>query len=366
MGPSIATEVLLNSRFVDEFELIHIDTADRRPVNKLGALDLTNFLLAFKHYLLLLQSLVFRRVDAVYVPISQTAIGFLRDAVFILMACCFRKKVILHLRGGYFRQFYDSSGAVVRWVVRKNLAHADRMIVLGTSLRPLFAGLVPEEKISVVPNGRDLPLDMKAKRERGDKGVYVLFLSNLIASKGFKDVLHAAVEVVRKVPNTRFIFAGAWEKDSDKVECVEFIEATDLMDHVELRGPVVGTAKVTLLQDASIFAFPTYYPMEGHPWALVEAMAAGLPIISTDHGCIAESVIDGVNGFIVPKRDPAALATKILFLIEHPDRREKMGAASRKLYEENFTTEHFITRMIDAVNASLDEVPAGKELPSRP
>jgi len=83
-------------------------------------------------------------------------------------------------------------------------------------------------------------------------------------------------------------------------------------------------------------------------------MASGLPIITTDQGCIKESVIDGENGFIIPKRDPDSIAEKIIYLIQRPEVREKMGQKSRQLYEANLTEEHFVQRMIDALNLTLD------------
>ena len=94
--------------------------------------------------------------------------------------------------------------------------------------------------------------------------------------------------------------------------------------------------------------------MEGHPWVIVEAMASGLPIITTDQGCIKESVIDGENGYIVPKRKVEVLAERTIHLIKNPELREKMGSRSRELYEANFTKEHFVQRMMDAINLALD------------
>ena len=105
--------------------------------------------------------------------------------------------------------------------------------------------------------------------------------------------------------------------------------------------------------EADVFVFPTYYPFEGHPWVIVEAMAAALPIITTNQGCIKETVIDGKNGFIIPKKDPDAIAEKIICFITHPELRETMGNMSRKLYEENFTEKHFVQRMIDATYCIL-------------
>jgi len=354
MGPSIATEILLHSRFVEEFKVIHIDTADRRSLQNMGRYDLTNFLLAFKHYLLLLRCLVLvRGVDLVYIPISQTAIGYLRDAVFIVMAWLFRKKVVLHLRGGYFRQFYEASHWMMRGIVRRTLLWADCVIVLGQSLRHIFDGLVPEEKIAVVPNGRDLPSTVFQEPRDNDEGMCVLFLSNLVETKGFKDVLYAAKDVVQRRRDVKFVFAGAWMNGTDKEECKVLCEREGLENNVDFRGIVAGEDKIRLLREADVFVFPTYFRNEGHPWAIVEAMAAGLPIISTDHGCIRESVQHGDNGFIIPKKCPEAVAETILYLVDHPEVRQSLGRRSRELYEANFTQERFVKQMIDAMHMAL-------------
>ena len=354
MGPSIATQIILNSRFVDEFNVIHIDTADRRPLNNLGKFDLTNIYLALKHYLLLFHRLLFSKADLVYIPICQATTGFLRDVPFIFMSKLFGKKVVLHLRGGHFREFYNSSNKVMKYVIEKTLKKSNRMIVLGSSLKILFDGLIPEEKLSVVPNGLNIALDKVRYKNPGKDHLMILFLSNLIETKGFKDVLYSVKKVTQYSHNIKYVLAGSWRKDEDRLECENYIRREKISGYVEFRGTVTGRNKTRLLQDADIFVFPTYYPMEGHPWVIVEAMAAGLPVITTDQGCIKESVIDNENGFITLKRDPDSIAEKIIYLIQRPEVRKKMGQKSRQLYESNLTEEHFVQRMIDALNLTLD------------
>ena len=219
MGPTIATQTILSSRFVDEFYVIHIDTADRRPLSKLAKLDVTNVYLAMKHYCILLQKLMFHKVDIVYIPISQMTIGFLRDVPFIVLSKLFKKKVVLHLRGGYFREFYNSSNKVMKYVIEKTLKRIDRMIVLGSSLRILFDGLIPEEKLSVVPNGLNIALDKVRYKNPEKDHLMILFLANLIETKGFKDVLYSVKKVTQYHRNVRYVFAGSWRRNEDRFEC---------------------------------------------------------------------------------------------------------------------------------------------------
>ncbi|MBK7855969.1 MAG: glycosyltransferase [Bacteroidetes bacterium] len=107
-------------------------------------------------------------------------------------------------------------------------------------------------------------------------------------------------------------------------------------------GPVKGDKKFKIFSEADIFVFPTYYRNEGHPWVTVEAMAAGLPVISTDHAAISESVHDGQNGFLVEKKNVKQLAEKIAILAADKSLRDKMGAESRRIYLDNLTEEKWL------------------------
>ena len=114
MGPTLATRIVLASPLREEFELVHIDTSDHRDLRRLGAFDFTNILLAFLHYGRLLKALLRQGGDLVYVPISQTTVGFLRDAGFILLARLFRRPVACHLRGGNFDVWTAGASSLTR------------------------------------------------------------------------------------------------------------------------------------------------------------------------------------------------------------------------------------------------------------
>ncbi len=350
IGPAVATKTILNSRLKDEFELIHLDLSDHRNIDTLGNFDFTNFYLAFKQYFNLIRLLIKHKAALVYIPVGQTTVSYCRDSVFILMAKLFGRKVLCHLRGGNFKNWYNSSNNLVKWWVRFVHRKVDGQIVLGNNLRHLFNWLLPEEKIFVVPNGGNYKFPAVEKK---GNSIQMLFLGNLIGSKGVLDVLKAAVILNKKKNKVKFIFAGHWY-DKETREEFERIMAKHPDLPVQLVGPVKGEEKFRLLASVDILVFPTYYPSEGHPWVIVEAMAAGLPIISTDHGAIVESVVDGKNGFIVELKDPRQIAEKIEFLTENPIIREQMGQESKKRYMENFTEE----RMVERLSAVFEKVMA--------
>lgn len=342
MGPSIATVVILNSKLKNEFNLIHLDTSDHRDLNTLGVIDFQNVYLALKHYIILLWLIITRWPKLVYMEVTQTTKGYLRDIFFILISKLFRRKVICHLRGGNFRNWYNSATVITRWLVRQVHSLVDGQIVLGENLRHLFDYIVPKEKIFVVPNGKDIKIDFNKKKQSNK--IRILYLSNFIREKGILDVLKAIPDVYYYNPHVEFIFAGNWR---DKVTEEEFknflIVNPNLPIYVE--GQIYGQAKYDLLTTSDIFVFPTYYSAEGHPWVIVEAMAASLPIITTNQGAIIELVIEGVNGFIVQKKNPHQLAGRIKHLINNPELCIKMGKESRKLYLENFTEEKMVKKL---------------------
>lgn len=342
MGPTVATEILLRSRLGEYFDLIHLDTSDHRDLSTLAAIDFGNVSLALKHYCIMFWLIATKWPKLVYIPISQTTIGYLRDSVFIVIASLFRRKVVCHLRGGDFKNWLDSTNRFMRAYVRVVHSLVGGQIVLGERLRGLFEGVVPPHRIFVVPNGRNFDA-FNGKRPGRDR-ISILYLANFIRQKGVLDVLHAIPQVLRSCPDVVFRFAGNWSDPAVKQEFSDFLEKHPGLS-VDVIGPVTGAAKHDVLNDADIFVFPSYYAPEGHPWVVVEAMAAALPVISTDQGAIAEYVLDGVNGFIVEKRSPEQIASQIVVLASDREKREQMGRSSRRLYEENLTESRLVERM---------------------
>lgn len=346
IGPSVATQLLLNSKLNDEFELIHFDISDHRDINTLAALDVQNFYLAFKHYALLVRLILKHEPDLVYVPAGQTTIGYGRDAGFILIAKLLGRKVLCHLRGGNFKNWYESASPLTQLMVRKVHSLVDGQIVLGNNLKELFNWLMPDDRIFVVPNGGNYP-DALLNGEAKSDTFRVLFLSSLKGTKGVLELLKAAPDVYERHKNVEFLFAGSWRDEETKRQFEAFMDAHPDLP-VRALGPVKGQEKFDLYASSDVFVMPTYYPNEGHPWVIVEAMHYSLPIISTHHAAIPETVKDEVNGFLVEKRNPRQVAERIVQLIEDPELKERMGKESRRRYLSGFTEEKMLERMSDA------------------
>jgi glycosyltransferase involved in cell wall biosynthesis len=337
-GVTISTSlVLANPVLREHFEVEHLDTSDHRTGANINTWEVGNFLLGLWALARLARKLVGRR-GTIYIPLSQGAPGFLRDSLYIRLAALLRWRVAVHLRGGELHHFYARQGRVFRRWIRSTLGRVDSMGIMGASLRPVFDGLMPSERLAVVPNGTPDLYRNGHVREPGT----VLFLSNLRPRKGLLESIDAALLVLKRHERAQFLFVGNWYDETFEREVRE--RARPAGDRIRFLPPAVGTDKDELLLRSSILLFPPSEP-EGHPRVVLEAIAAGLPTVTTNRGAIAETVLDGVHGFVLEDPVPERLAERLLTLLSDDELRERMGRAARERYLSSFTQEEADLRL---------------------
>ena len=341
-GVSISTSLILSSRLVnDRFRVEHLDTSDHRSRATIAQWDVTNVRLGLLSAARLVLKLFGRETGVLYLPLSQSSGGFLRDSMLINLAAARGWSVAAHLRGSEFAShFYGQTGPVLRSWIRATLRRLSSVAVMGEDLRPVFGGLVEDDRIVVVPNGTpDITLGMNERDPR-----HVLFLSNLRRRKGVVEALEAALHVISANSKVTFTFAG--ESDDDALLAELRSRARPAEEQIRFVSVADDARKADLLASASIFLFPPLMP-EGHPRVVLEAMAAGLAIVTTARGAIPETVRDGVDGYVLSDPDPAALATCLTRLLTNDDLRAGMGDAARQRYLDEFTQERADERLVD-------------------
>jgi glycosyltransferase involved in cell wall biosynthesis len=342
-GVAVATQVLLDSTLAEEFSLVHLDISDRRGIQHVNQPDLHDVVLFLRQWIRLLALLIRRRPHLVHIPVSQSSVGFVRDSAFIWPVYLAGGRVVLHLHGGNFRAWYEACGAGMKAYVRAVVKRAARMVVLGESLRGLFDGLVSSQRVAVVPNGVEWPetasRECNAARKRRFR---VLYVGTLNRQKGAL-VLLAAVPLVEAVrQDIEFVFAGPWSNTRDQAEADAFVAKRGIADAVSFIGLVAGDEKRAAFESSDLFVFPGLQ-QEGQPLVVIEAMAAGLPVLFTDRGCIRETVADA--GIEVARDNSNDLADRILWLFDHPEQMERMGAVARHRYEQFYAEQKFVERM---------------------
>ena len=354
----MTTDCLLHSSLADSFRLIHLDTTDRRPMDNSGHFDLRNVCLALMHGVRFLTLLITERPNIVYVPIAQNTLGFLRDSLFMIPARWLRAKLVIHLHGGGFAQFYESANSFVRMIVRLCLSQVDLAIVLHDKFRGIFSNLLPASRVTVVENGIvDEFANTKTVRQRSKtERLRILFLSLLVESKGFVDLVHAVPAVLSQVPDVEFVFVGDGTGYPEFERARAWVAEHGIQEHIKFVGPKWGQEKNQALLDADLLALPTWYPYEGQPRVVIEAMSAGLPVVTTRHAAIENTL--GEDGALYARlRDPEDLAVQLITLLKDPALRAIMGKQNRLRFLEFYTVDKFATNLGTAFNQALGITP---------
>src|SRR4029077_12282066 len=167
----------------------------------------------------------------------------------------------------------------------------------------------------------------------------VLFLGGLIESKGFFDLLRSVPDVLEKTTEVRFVFVGDTSfPEAERAR--EWANKHSLDFYVKFLGPKSGDDKIRIFQESDVFAFPTWYPPEGQPVAVIEAMAAGLPVLTTRHATIPEFLCED-GALYVNKQEPADIAARLLQLLDNESLRRNMGLANQNKFLQYHTADRF-------------------------
>ncbi|MFW3008265.1 glycosyltransferase family 4 protein [Acinetobacter radioresistens] len=198
-----------------------------------------------------------------------------------------------------------------------------------------------------VLGGIGLNLDHYKYSENFNSNISFIFIARLLAEKGIHDYIKAAKIVKEKYPSVKFTVLGAIDKGalgSLKEEELESLVKTNI---IEYPGHVSNVSE--WIENSSVFVLPSYY-REGVPRSTQEAMAIGRAVITTDVPGCRETVVNGVNGFLVPKWNPKALAEKMIYFIEHPEQIRIMGNESYKIAKSNYDSNKVNEKLLGFLN----------------
>lgn len=171
-------------------------------------------------------------------------------------------------------------------------------------------------------------------------------VARLLREKGVFEFLDSARLLKNEFPFVRFLLLGGFD-DSPGAIGIENLRAYAATGLVNIMGHV---DVMPWLLESSVFVLPSYY-REGVPRSTQEAMALGLPVVTTDVPGCRETVVDNVNGFLVAPRDSSALADAMKRFILHPELIAKMGRESRRLAEERFDVHKSNAKLIEVLKA---------------
>lgn len=282
----------------------------------------SNKLLSFIYIQLrVFQVFILNSIDTIYITTSRSYFGFFREALLLLLAKLFKIRIVNHLHGSDFYNFYNSS-----WVLKKILKplynHISTSIVLLEGMKEQYAQF-PDMNLEVVPNCYDPIYEYVKIDFKGKSGI--LYLSNIMYSKGIIDFLDSLDYVLNKSNSKVYIagkFLGDELKTKDEIEKVFFKKLKKLNNvfnnRVKYLGVVKGKEKMELLKKTKIFCLPTFYKTEAFPLSIIEAMALGNAIITTDHNYLS-SIVSEENGALIPISNIEKLSQSMIGLLDDPN-----------------------------------------------
>ncbi len=288
--------------------------------------------------------------DLVYVTPNAKGGGFYKDFVVVKLLKLLHCKIVVH---------YHNKGVSTRqdrWLddkLYRCFFRGLKVILLAEALYKDVQKYVRREDVYICPNGIPETLAEEPKAERHNTVPHLLFLSNLLVSKGVLVLLDACRILKDKGYSFICEFVGGETAEIDAERFKEEVERRGLDKLAIYVGRKYGAEKENKLSSADIFVMPTMN--EAFGLVNVEAMEYKLPVISTNEGGIPDVVKDGENGLIAERNDSQSLASCISRLLDDRQLREKMGEDGYHKFKEKFTLRRFEKQMHDILQTILSE-----------
>jgi glycosyltransferase involved in cell wall biosynthesis len=262
---------------------------------------------------------------------------------FVLVSRVFGVPFVIHLHGSDYDRFYRRLPSPFRYGVRWMFASAARTIVLGRFWREFVIDelQVDRERVCILPNA--VPPIPRAGRADGP--CRIVFLGRVGARKGAPELISAlASPKMRELPWVATIAGDGDHGDADLERYRAIVASKGLAGRISFPGWLSSDEARRLLSDADVFILPSH--SENLPLAVLEAMAAGLPIVTTPVGSTPEILDPRTDAIFVEPGDVPALAAAIASLVSNPGRRLQLGQAAFSRYQDGYSLEAYASRIL--------------------
>ena len=348
-GAAMVGKYIKDSKLIkSSFDCRYINLAIASNLEDIGRMGVNKILGTLKLLVNIKRTVKDFRPDLVYVTPNAKGGAFYKDFTVVQLLKTLGCNVIVH--------YHNKGVSTMQTKWHYNLMYHFffnniKVILLSELLFDDVKKYVQHKDVFICPNG--IPVTDVEYKERNNLVPHLLFLSNLIESKGVF-VLFDALKILSD-KGCPFVcdFVGGETAEIDRKRFAEEIEERELNKLVFYHGKKYGNDKDDMFQNADIFVFPSYYPNECFPLVLLEAMQFGLPIVTTKEGAIADIVTDSVNGLICKKNNAQSLADCIFKLIQEKSRLYVIGKRNMKKVKELYTVEAFEINMCNILKTVI-------------
>jgi glycosyltransferase involved in cell wall biosynthesis len=333
-GFSTHVNLLIKSRLVQKYDFLHFYAgSEGRNESRLQRILR---LLASPFSLLWMN--ITQRPDIVHINTGLDQKSYWRDLVYLGVSKLAGSKVINQIHGGPMPEQFFPHSALLTALLRRTLNASDAVVILSVNEYKAYTAFVPGALVAHIPNAIALPEALK-EMEPSDpqQPLRLIYIGRLVREKGLFEVIDAVGQLRQSGRRVHLDIAGSGVAERELRARASVLGLDEI---ICFHGPVFGAEKNNLWDKANLLVFPTYN-IEGLPYSLLEAMAAGTPAIICSVGAIPDVMQDGVHGLFVPPHDVPALVKAILTLDDDRVLLDQMARASRARVLEQYS----ITRL---------------------
>ena len=331
-GVSTHLNLLMDSALGDEYDIVHFQVGsegrDEGAIGKVLRLLVSPFFLA--------ASIIFRHVAIVHINTSLNRKAYWRDLVYLFVSKALGARVVYQVHGGELpRKFFANRPALTSFL-RRTLRIPDLVVVLAQIELNAYKEFIPGQQVVALPNGIDCRPFSAVPTVRSDPThpLQIVYVGRIAREKGLYETLQGLRLAHELGVDARLVIGGSGVEEP---RLRRYAQALGIANRVVFVGPVFGNDKVKLLSGADVMVLPSY--SEGLPYALLESMAAGVPVIATPVGAIPDVVSHDIHGFLVPPRDGKAIAEAIAILAGDREKLSWMSRACRRRVRAAFSIE---------------------------
>ena len=276
------------------------------------------------------------RPDLVYLTFGPTGGALLRDLIIVWICRLFGKRVCLHLHGTGLAK---RNSRYYRWAYRSLLGEG-WLILLAESLYPDVAAFIPRERCLVLPNAVSGPEATQGRVCTG-RVKRILYLANYQPAKGLLTAIDIFAVLAPDFPELELHLVGAYSKRWSEPQMRDYLGRLPpaVGARVHVHGPLFGAAKQQALARADLFLYPSRH--DAFPLVLLEALAHGLPLVSTAQGAIPDILRNGWNGLLIDPERVGDAAREIARLIGDPARVRTLSRNARTSFLQQYRLETY-------------------------
>ncbi len=346
-GQALMIESLVNAQF-HKVQIYHVRMAFSDSFVSIGKVQWKKALHLIRVMVKALRLKFRHEIDIVYYPpAGPNLIPVLRDIVLLTILRRFFKKTVFHFHAAGLSEFVETRPKVLRRIAVR--AYRNPNASIQTSGRnPHDGEYFHSRMVAIIPNGlRDEGCSRDCAARSQKSYVEILYAGILTEAKGIMVLLDAARILQDQNLSFRICFMGQFSSCALETRVRDFCSKHGLSDSIAFIGVKLNEEKWKYFSQADIFCFPTYFESESFPNVVVEAMMFQLPVVATDWRGIPDLVSEGITGYLVPVKDPVALAERLSSLMNNPDLRTRLGRNGREQFLRNNAIEQHLNAMED-------------------